>query len=208
MLTLDELFAQFLRERTYLRNVSPKTLIWYETAWKAYRRGLTSDADVHALTRQSIQGFIIGLRDRRISPVSCNTWLKALNAFCRWLHDEGYLPQPLRLAPLKVPKRLLVTLDVTTLRMMLAFKPKGFAQCRVFAVVATMLDTGSRIDELLSANTQAFDLDNLLITLRGKGDKERKVPFGLELRKILYRYHQQREVAGLRSDLMFAAVDG
>jgi hypothetical protein len=38
MPTLDQLFADFLRERVYLKNVSPKTRIWYETAWKAFRR--------------------------------------------------------------------------------------------------------------------------------------------------------------------------
>ena len=34
MATLDLLFDQFLRERTYLKNVSPKTRVWYESAWE------------------------------------------------------------------------------------------------------------------------------------------------------------------------------
>ena len=32
MPTLNTLFETFLRERTYLKNVSPKTRIWYESA--------------------------------------------------------------------------------------------------------------------------------------------------------------------------------
>ncbi len=32
------------------------------------------------------------------------------------------------------------------------------------------------------------DLDNLLVKLRGKGSKERLVPFSFELRKVLARY--------------------
>ena len=36
MATLESLFQQFLRERRYLKNVSPKTLVWYESAWKAF----------------------------------------------------------------------------------------------------------------------------------------------------------------------------
>jgi hypothetical protein len=35
---LDQLFQQFLRERTYISNVTPKTLTWYEAAWKAFKR--------------------------------------------------------------------------------------------------------------------------------------------------------------------------
>jgi hypothetical protein len=37
MARLDVLFEQFLRERRYLKNVTPKTLTWYESAWKAFR---------------------------------------------------------------------------------------------------------------------------------------------------------------------------
>jgi hypothetical protein len=36
MPTLDSLFDQFLRERRSLKNVSPETLVWYETAWKSF----------------------------------------------------------------------------------------------------------------------------------------------------------------------------
>lgn len=36
MATLESLFQQFLRERRYLKNVSPKTLVWYESALKAF----------------------------------------------------------------------------------------------------------------------------------------------------------------------------
>ena len=44
MPTLDSLFDRFLRERTYLKNVSPKTRIWYQTAWKTFlaRKGRAS----------------------------------------------------------------------------------------------------------------------------------------------------------------------
>ena len=33
---LATLFDQFLRERTYLKNVTPRTLIWYRVAFKNY----------------------------------------------------------------------------------------------------------------------------------------------------------------------------
>ncbi len=35
MTTLSELFDQFVGERTYLNNVTPKTRDWYLTAWSA-----------------------------------------------------------------------------------------------------------------------------------------------------------------------------
>ena len=53
------------------------------------------------------------------------------------------------------------------------------------------LDAGCRIDELLDAPIAAVALENLLLTVTGKGDKVRKVP-SFELRKVPFRYLQQR----------------
>lgn len=38
MVSAEQIFQQFLRERTYLKNVTRKTLSWYESAWKDARR--------------------------------------------------------------------------------------------------------------------------------------------------------------------------
>ena len=33
-------------------------------------------------------------------------WLRALNSFCRWLHENGHSPTRVHIRPLKVEKRL------------------------------------------------------------------------------------------------------
>lgn len=205
MIALDTLFAQFLRERHYLKNISPKTTRWYESAWKAFRRTDLADTP---LTRSRLQAFVVQLRDRGVCPTSCNTYVKAVCAFANWLHEEGHAAERPRVPSLKTPRRIIKTLDASALRTVLRFKPRRFRQWRIFAVVATILDTGCRIDEVLNAPVTAFDLDNLLITVRGKGDKERKVPFSFELRKVLVRYLAQRETGVLTSLLMFPSLSG
>jgi site-specific recombinase XerD len=71
-------FPHFLRERKYLRNVSPRTIKWNETALKAFRESAThclrTPADV---SRVDLKQFVYVLRDRGVRPVTCNTWLKA-----------------------------------------------------------------------------------------------------------------------------------
>jgi integrase len=94
------------------------------------------------------------------------------------------------------------------LRRILSYRPKTFIQWRVHAVACTILDTGCRIDELLTARIIDFDFDNMLLTVVGKGRKQRKVPFSIELRKLLFRFGQIKERTGVRSDLMFPARDG
>ena len=209
---LDQLFQQFLRERTYIQNVTPKTLDWYQSAWKAFTASEADAAErapsTPLISKADLQQFVARLRERGVKPVTCNTWLRALNAFCRWLHEQGELPALVKLRPQRLEKRIISTHNEAILRAMLKFKPKDFAQWRVYALVSTILDTGCRIDELLTASGNAFDFDNLLLTVYGKGRKERRVPFGIELRKVLFRFAQVKERASVRSDLMFPAREG
>jgi integrase/recombinase XerD len=214
MSSLDSLFEQFLRERTYLKNVSPKTRTWYETAWKAFTKtqsaGFTAaEIDGTApLTRAHLTTFVVSLRDRGIRPVTVNTWLGAINAYSRWLHEEGHLREQVRLQPLRLEKRFVTTLDETALRALLRYKPKGYAQWRVHAAASTILDTGCRIEEILTARVRDFDFENLLLTVVGKGDKQRIVPFGFALRKQLFRFGQLKSKLRVVDEWMFPARDG
>ena len=87
---LATLCDQFLKERTFLNNVTPATLIWYRVAFKNYSATLvltTVAADEGDASKQ----FVIGQRERGVRPVTCNTYVGAMNAFCRWLHEEGHV---------------------------------------------------------------------------------------------------------------------
>ena len=76
MSDLDTYFTQFVREKVYLQNVTPKTREWYETAWKAfcrYRAAAPPRLPVAALIgRSDLQSFVVHLRECGVKPVSCN----------------------------------------------------------------------------------------------------------------------------------------
>src|SRR4030095_1746495 len=120
---LGKLFEQFLKERVYLKAITPKTKLWYHTAWKAFeasqagngeRENVSSAGDALTpqsgnLTKARLQTFVVHLRDRGVKPRSVNTYLQALNAFARWLHEEHEQPTT-HLSLLKTEKRVLATL--------------------------------------------------------------------------------------------------
>jgi integrase len=54
-------------------------------------------------------------------------------------------------------------------------------------LVLALADTGCRISELLGLRWSDVNFDDLLITIKGKGDKQRIIPFSLELRKHFFR---------------------
>jgi hypothetical protein len=121
-----------LRERTYLNNVTTTTIEWYESAWKAFK---TSQSDASArvaseslISKADLQHFVLHLRERGLKPVSCNTWVRALNAVCRWLYEQREILAPIKLAPQRFEKRLIRTHDEATLRIVLRYRPNTFAQ--------------------------------------------------------------------------------
>ena len=128
LLSTSRLFEQFLAQRRYLRNVTPGTIEWYETAFKALQRKHGVDL---VMSKSTLQSFVTALRQRGVKPVSCNTYIKALNAFSRWLHEEGHLPNRLDMQRLKVEKRILPTLSDEQIRTLRSRKPKTFDQWRL-----------------------------------------------------------------------------
>jgi integrase/recombinase XerD len=200
------LFKHFLDERRYLKNVTKDTIEWYETAFKAFQKALKDDAP--PITKTSLQTFVVARRQRNVKPISVNTHIRALNAFCRWLHEEGHHAERLRMPLLKLEKRILPTLTDEQMTTLLARKQKGFVANRLHALIAFVLDTGVRIEEALTARVSNVDYDNLLVTVFGKGRKERRVPFSFELRKVLFRYERLRAAQCPRCELLFPSREG
>ena len=62
---------QFIRERQYLKGVSAKTLDWYRHSFRAFERAIQG--------KESIVSRIAELRQRGVSAVSVNTYLRCVS---------------------------------------------------------------------------------------------------------------------------------
>jgi integrase/recombinase XerD len=204
---LAALCDQFLKERRFLKNVTEPTLVWYRVAFRNYQHLVAADA-APLPTKATLQQFVVALRERGIRPVTCNTYIGAMNAFCAWLHAEGHARERVKLAKLRVERRLLTLLDDAQMRALIGFKPKTFRQARVHLAALLILDTGLRISEALHLRDDNIDFDNLMLKVFGKGQKERLVPFSPELRRRIYRYQQWKGRKGIGGDLLFAGFEG
>jgi integrase/recombinase XerD len=174
--------SDFITERRYLKNVSPKTLLWYGDAFKAFGGALESEA--------AIKRRIVELRTRGISAISVNTWLRCINAFLNWSHAGFKLPK------LKEEQKILATLAPEQMARLISFKPKGINQTRTHVAAMLILDGGYRISELLELPSANCDFDNLVVKVRGKGNKHRLVPLSVEMRQTLYRYAAKHSSPG------------
>ena len=110
--------------------------------------------------------------------------------------------------PLKTEKRVLTLLTTEQLKCLLAFKPKTMDSWRAYALAVTALDTGIRVDEALGLRQEDLDFEKLLLKVRGKGRKERMVPFSFELRRVLFRWEQARTKHRWPAEWVFPTCGG
>jgi len=68
---------------------------------------------------------------------------------------------------------VLPTFTPKQVRLLVTWKAKGRYDRRLHQLVLFLLDTGCRITEALTLRVSDLDMDNLLVTLDGKGRKQR-----------------------------------
>lgn len=209
--TLPELFELFIRDRLYLKNWSQKTVRSYRqafTSFQAVDRVENTPQKALDLTRARLEAWVINMRSRGLTPGACNVYIRGFNSFLSWLEAEQHIRQRLRLGILKQEEKSLQTFSAREIHTILDFKPKRFTEWRLWTLMYLLFDTGCRIDEVLNLKTSDVDLDNLLLTIHGKWKKERKVPFGLEFRKTLWRFIQLKQKRHIGGAHVFCTFDG
>jgi integrase/recombinase XerD len=178
------MFEQFIRERQFLHNVTPLTIVWYENRL----RWLPCESP----TQAQLNDVVMRMREKGLKATACNSTIQAINAYLHWHSgNEGKCGagcRHLRVRQLKTPQFIPSTFTEVQIKRIVNWKPKGKYQRRLHLLVLFLADTGCRISEALTLRVREIDLDNLLVTLDGKGRKQRVVPFSFELRKALFRY--------------------
>jgi integrase/recombinase XerD len=172
-------FEEFLRERQYLLNVSPKTLDNYTGAFVWL--------NVENPTQADVTDMVVRMREAGNAATSVNNRLRCVQAYMRWLTGTD-----VKLKKLKEPQRVPQVFSQSDIAKIAAYKPRLDGQHRLQVLLLLLADTGVRIGEALGLQWADIDMDNLLLTVVGKGDKQRRVPFSYELRKYLWRYKQRK----------------
>jgi integrase/recombinase XerD len=182
-------FSDFLRERRYLRNVSASTLEWYQNSL----RWLPCETP----TQTQLNEVVMRMREKGLKATGCNSMTRAINAYLKWSGSD------LKIRPLKEPQIILPTFSDAQVKRLVMAKPKGKYERRLHLLVLFLLDTGCRISEALGVKGRDIDFDNLLVTLDGKGSKQRIVPFSFELRRAMFAYCKEASRSSDR--LLFAS---
>jgi len=201
--TVERATDDFLRQLRE-RNASPYTI-------KAY----TGDLDAFAaylgargwktIDHVVIRGFLSYLYDKGLSKTSVARALAAVRSLYRWLAQEGVVEQnPAKLVSTpRLPKKLP---RVPTIEEMNAVLDANMPEVASFPerdrlIFELLYGCGIRNSELVGINLDDISLSNQAILIRGKGKKQRYVPFGGSALGALSVYlpWRQQLLLGLRN---------
>jgi len=130
----------------------------------------------------AIRGFLSHLYDRGLSKTSVARALAAVRSLYRWLAQEGVVEQnPAKLVSTpRLPKKLPRVPTIEEMNFVLDGKMPEVASFpeRDRLMFELLYGCGIRNSELVGINLDDISLSNEAILIRGKGKKERYVPFG------------------------------
>ena len=188
--TVEKAVDQFLRSLRE-RNASPHTI-------KAYTGDLDNFAtyvgprDWRKIDHVTIRGFLSHLYEKGLSKTSVARSLAAVRSLYRWLAQEGVVEQnPATLVSTpKLPKKLP---RVPTIEEMNGVLDTPMPEVAAFPerdhiMFELLYGCGIRNSELIGINLDDIRVSNEAILIRGKGKKERYVPFGDSVRRALAVY--------------------
>lgn len=185
-------FLHSLRQR----NASVHTL-------KAYTGDLDNFAayvgarDWRSIDHLTIRGFLSHLYQKQLGKTSVARALAAVRSFYGWLAQEGVVEQnPAALVSTpKLPKKLPRVPTIEEMNTVLDGQMPEVASFpeRDRMMFELLYGCGIRNSELIGINLDDIRLSSEAILIRGKGKKERYVPFGDSVKAALAAYLPQRQ---------------
>lgn len=189
----------FIRHLKYERNASAHTLRNYESDLQQFydyiappgKDGHRRAVDIADLDHLTIREYMATLYEQNRKKSSIHRKVATLRTFFRYLCREGLLetnPAKMVSSPRverKLPNHL-------TIEQMVRFietpETETVLGKRDRAILELLYASGLRVSELVGLNLTDVDFANQSLRVRGKGRKERIVPFGAHAKAALQDY--------------------
>ncbi len=192
---MRELVEAFLNYLSFERGLSQNTILAYSRDLAKFIQYLEASGagDIAKVKRQDITNFLMSLKDAGLSGNSIARTLAAIKAFFRFLIQDNLLKEDTA-SLLESPKLIrslpnaLTTVEVD--RLLSAPAARDWMGLRDKASLELIYATGMRVSELINVTMDNLNLDVGFVKCRGKGGKERIIPFGRKARRALERYIQ------------------
>ncbi|WP_067729360.1 tyrosine recombinase XerC [Oceanobacillus damuensis] len=211
----SESFVEYLQIE---KNASPYTVKYYRNDLEIFFNFLNQEGihDLNEIKQRDVRLFLTSLYDQQLGRRSVSRKISSLRSFYKFLEREElvkespfvhiYLPRTSKSVPgflyMEELEKLFDVNDMT--------KPAGQ---RDQAILEVLYGTGIRVSECQGLTLKDIDFSIGTIFVKGKGRKERYVPFGRFAEIALETYIQEGRVrllenSGTTSDSVFLNARG
>lgn len=184
---------QYLDHVALVAGRSPNTLFAYRRELERYSQFCESQgvADPKDVSPPVVSEFVAKLTGEGLAPSSVARGLSAVKSFHKYLVQQDAAKQnPAR--PIRTPRLPRKLPDVLSVRQMqMLMKSVSDSDPHYFrdnAILATLYGCGLRVSEAATLAVDDIDFRAGFVRVRGKGNKERLVPFGTMTQQALRRY--------------------
>jgi integrase/recombinase XerC len=207
---MDDLIERYIQYLQYERNASPHTVRNYRSDLMQFRNFLAPakgsedqagrSVPLNSIDALRIRAYLAFLFENERKKTSIARKLAAVRAFFKFLTRERVLAENPATA-VSTPKLARTLPRIMTEEEMNEFLNRiaEGAQTgdpvliRDRAILELLYASGLRVSELVGLDLRSVNLGDGMVLVRGKGDKERIVPFGSKAREALNAYLPLRE---------------
>ena len=166
----------------------------------AYRRDLEAfiefcenkfSTDIKNISRLIVNTYLRELHEKHYNPTSISRKIASLRGVYKWLSANELITSNPRdtIEMPKLPQRLPKILTVNDVKQMLSENLNPLEKVEL----ELLYGSGLRVSELVDLKTNSFDLSQKYLIARGKGSKERIVPFNKISAKAIEDYLKIRD---------------
>ena len=195
------------------KNYSSNTVIAYKKDVETFQDFCSLKFKLDNLlkvTYSIIREWIIDLSEKELSPLSINRKISSLSKYYDFLIKINELKSsPLKNHKrLKVQKKLIIPFSENEVLKVVDVFSKNFEGKRNLLIVDMLYSTGVRRDELINIKLNDVLLDENLVKVLGKRNKERLVPLVLNLKSRINDYLKFRNEIKSSSSNFFITTKG
>lgn len=210
---MDQQLAAYFDYLQAERQASAHTLSAYRSDMQkvmqfAEQQQLASWAAVKPL---HVRQLVAELHSQGLAGRSIARLLSALRGLYAYLLREGQCKHDptAGIRPPKGPRKLPKVLDVDRAQQLLDSPvADDFVACRDHAILELLYSSGLRLSELVGLNIADLDVQQGLVVVLGKGNKQRMLPVGSKAIAAVQRWLTVRGQVNATEDALFIGVRG
>lgn len=185
---IKDLFDLYITEQR-CRGNTDFTIDYYKVTLQRFL-DFCGDITTDDITVELCQQYYFSLRSLSLSSVSVQTYVRSVRAFLSWAYEFGYISSNITVR-FKLPKAQRKTIDILTdeeVKLLYSCFNSSKIGLRNQCMTLLMLDSGLRLNEVLTLKRSEIHLADKYCIVNGKCQKQRIVPLGATVCTLLNNY--------------------